>query len=59
MIRTGLLLSECSDGAGLLALRDKSLDPAFANDPDYDRHGIVTYACWQADEPETTSGGRH
>ncbi len=27
--------------AGLLALRDK-FDLAFANDPDYDRHGIVT-----------------
>lgn len=29
--------------AGLLALRDK-FDLAFANDPDYDRHGIVTPA---------------
>ncbi len=28
---------------GLLALRDK-FDLAFANDPDYDRHGIVTPA---------------
>lgn len=32
--------SECAM-AGLLALRDK-FDLAFANDPDYDRHGIVT-----------------
>ncbi|MBV4412364.1 alpha-D-glucose phosphate-specific phosphoglucomutase [Enterobacteriaceae bacterium YMB-R22] len=34
--------SECAM-AGLLALRDK-FDLAFANDPDYDRHGIVTPA---------------
>lgn len=32
--------SECAM-AGLLALREK-FDLAFANDPDYDRHGIVT-----------------
>jgi phosphoglucomutase len=32
--------SECAMG-GLLALKDK-FDLAFANDPDYDRHGIVT-----------------
>ncbi len=31
------------DGRRLLALRDK-FDLAFANDPDYDRHGIVTPA---------------
>lgn len=34
--------SECAM-AGLLALREK-FDLAFANDPDYDRHGIVTPA---------------
>lgn len=34
--------SECAM-AGLLALRDR-FDLAFANDPDYDRHGIVTPA---------------
>ena len=34
--------SECAM-AGLLALRDK-FDLAFGNDPDYDRHGIVTPA---------------
>lgn len=34
--------SECAM-ANLLALRDK-FDLAFANDPDYDRHGIVTPA---------------
>ena len=47
--------SECAM-AGLLALRDK-FDLAFANDPDYDRHGIVTpaglmnpnhYRLWQS-----------
>ncbi|EKN4689490.1 alpha-D-glucose phosphate-specific phosphoglucomutase [Yersinia ruckeri] len=34
--------SECAMG-GLLALKDK-FELAFANDPDYDRHGIVTPA---------------
>lgn len=40
----GKIRMDCSSRyamAGLLALRDK-YDLAFANDPDYDRHGIVT-----------------
>ncbi len=40
----GVIRMDCSSEsamAGLLALRDK-FDLAFANDPDYDRHGIVT-----------------
>ncbi|AWH87678.1 phosphoglucomutase (alpha-D-glucose-1,6-bisphosphate-dependent) [Limnobaculum parvum] len=40
----GAIRMDCSSEyamAGLLALRDK-FDLAFANDPDYDRHGIVT-----------------
>ncbi|WP_127957688.1 phosphoglucomutase (alpha-D-glucose-1,6-bisphosphate-dependent) [Serratia microhaemolytica] len=40
----GMIRMDCSSEfamAGLLALRDK-FDLAFANDPDYDRHGIVT-----------------
>lgn len=40
----GIIRMDCSSVsamAGLLALRDK-FDLAFANDPDYDRHGIVT-----------------
>lgn len=40
----GVIRMDCSSVsamAGLLALRDK-FDLAFANDPDYDRHGIVT-----------------
>jgi len=40
----GIIRMDCSSEsamAGLLALRDK-FDLAFANDPDYDRHGIVT-----------------
>nr|WED68303.1 phosphoglucomutase (alpha-D-glucose-1,6-bisphosphate-dependent) [Pectobacterium colocasium] len=40
----GVIRMDCSSEfamAGLLALRDK-LNLAFANDPDYDRHGIVT-----------------
>lgn len=43
----GIIRMDCSSEsamAGLLALRDK-FDLAFANDPDYDRHGIVTPAC--------------
>ncbi|MDN5681740.1 MAG: phosphoglucomutase, partial [Ewingella sp.] len=39
----GVIRMDCSSEsamAGLLALRDK-FDLAFANDPDYDRHGIV------------------
>ncbi|HDL8684903.1 TPA: alpha-D-glucose phosphate-specific phosphoglucomutase [Yersinia enterocolitica] len=42
----GVIRMDCSSEcamAGLLALRDK-FDLAFANDPDYDRHGIVTPA---------------
>ncbi|MEE3660497.1 phosphoglucomutase (alpha-D-glucose-1,6-bisphosphate-dependent) [Brenneria sp. g21c3] len=42
----GVIRMDCSSVsamAGLLALRDK-FDLAFANDPDYDRHGIVTPA---------------
>ncbi len=42
----GIIRMDCSSEsamAGLLALRDK-FDLAFANDPDYDRHGIVTPA---------------
>lgn len=42
----GIIRMDCSSEsamAGLLALRDK-FDFAFANDPDYDRHGIVTPA---------------
>lgn len=40
----GIIRMDCSSEsamAGLLALRDK-FELAFANDPDYDRHGIVT-----------------
>jgi phosphoglucomutase len=40
----GVIRMDCSSEfamAGLLALRDK-FELAFANDPDYDRHGIVT-----------------
>lgn len=40
----GVIRMDCSSEsamAGLLALRDQ-FDLAFANDPDYDRHGIVT-----------------
>ncbi|WP_409159271.1 phosphoglucomutase (alpha-D-glucose-1,6-bisphosphate-dependent) [Pectobacterium sp. B2J-2] len=40
----GVIRMDCSSEfamSGLLALRDK-FDLAFANDPDYDRHGIVT-----------------
>jgi phosphoglucomutase len=40
----GIIRMDCSSVSamsGLLALRDK-FDLAFANDPDYDRHGIVT-----------------
>lgn len=40
----GIIRMDCSSKpamTGLLALRDK-FDLAFANDPDYDRHGIVT-----------------
>ncbi len=42
----GVIRMDCSSVpamGGLLALRDK-FDLAFANDPDYDRHGIVTPA---------------
>lgn len=42
----GVIRMDCSSEsamAGLLSLRDK-FDLAFANDPDYDRHGIVTPA---------------
>ncbi|WP_387464685.1 phosphoglucomutase (alpha-D-glucose-1,6-bisphosphate-dependent) [Photorhabdus sp. RM323S] len=42
----GVIRMDCSSlwaMAGLLAMRDK-FDLAFANDPDYDRHGIVTPA---------------
>ncbi|HGM5492340.1 TPA: phosphoglucomutase (alpha-D-glucose-1,6-bisphosphate-dependent) [Serratia fonticola] len=42
----GIIRMDCSSEsamAGLLALRGK-FDLAFANDPDYDRHGIVTPA---------------
>lgn len=42
--KDGVIRMDCSSEAamaGLLALRDK-FDLAFANDPDYDRHGIVT-----------------
>ncbi|NYY74325.1 hypothetical protein DMH88_02025 [Escherichia coli] len=41
MIKDGAIRMDCSSEcamAGLLALRDK-FDLAFANDPDYDRHG--------------------
>lgn len=40
----GIIRMDCSSElamTGLIALRDK-FDLAFANDPDYDRHGIVT-----------------
>jgi phosphoglucomutase len=42
--RDGKIRMDCSSPyamAGLIALRDR-FDVAFANDPDYDRHGIVT-----------------
>ncbi|OCQ51761.1 Phosphoglucomutase [Photorhabdus australis subsp. thailandensis] len=42
----GVIRMDCSSPwamSGLLAMRDK-FDLAFANDPDYDRHGIVTPA---------------
>lgn len=41
----GVIRMDCSSEyamAGLLALRDK-FDLAFANDPDHDRHGVVTH----------------
>jgi len=44
--RDGVIRMDCSSPyamAGLLAHKDK-YDLAFANDPDYDRHGIVTPA---------------
>lgn len=44
--KDGAIRMDCSSEpamAGLLALRNK-FDLAFANDPDYDRHGIVTPA---------------
>ncbi|RWR01115.1 phosphoglucomutase [[Pantoea] beijingensis] len=44
--KDGVVRMDCSSEsamAGLLALRDK-FDLAFGNDPDYDRHGIVTPA---------------
>lgn len=44
--KDGVIRMDCSSPsamAGLLALRDK-FTLAFANDPDYDRHGIVTPA---------------
>lgn len=44
--KDGVIRMDCSSPcamAGLLALREK-FDLAFANDPDYDRHGIVTPA---------------
>lgn len=44
--KDGVIRMDCSSESamsGLLALRDK-FDLAFANDPDYDRHGIVTPA---------------
>lgn len=44
--KDGAIRMDCSSEsamAGLLALKDK-FDLAFANDPDYDRHGIVTPA---------------
>ncbi len=55
MARHMVMLLECAM-AGLLALRDK-FDTAFASDPDYDRHGIVTPA--GPDEPEPLSAVRH
>jgi phosphoglucomutase len=42
--RDGKIRMDCSSAyamAGLIALKDK-FDIAFGNDPDYDRHGIVT-----------------
>lgn len=42
--RDGLIRMDCSSPwamAGLIALKDR-FDLAFGNDPDYDRHGIVT-----------------
>ncbi|MGL5118614.1 MAG: phosphoglucomutase, partial [Plesiomonas shigelloides] len=42
--KDGVIRMDCSSPyamAGLLALKDK-FDLAFGNDPDYDRHGIVT-----------------
>jgi len=42
--RDGVIRMDCSSPyamAGLIALRDR-FDIAFGNDPDYDRHGIVT-----------------
>lgn len=44
--KDGVIRMDCSSAcamAGLLALKDK-FDLAFANDPDYDRHGIITTA---------------
>lgn len=40
----GVIRMDCSSSwamAGLLGMKEK-FDLAFANDPDYDRHGIVT-----------------
>ncbi len=62
--KDGAIRMDCSRSAmaGLLALRDK-FDLAFANDPDYDRHGIVTPAglmnpnSGRFDESEPLTGG--
>ncbi len=53
----GIIRMDCSSQwamTGLLSLRDK-FDLALANDPDYDRHGIVTPR--RIDEPQPFPGG--
>ena len=56
----GKIRMDCSSPyamAGLVGLKDQ-FRVAFANDPDSDRHGIVTPSAG-LDEPEPLSGGGH
>ena len=56
----GKIRMDCSSPyamARLVGLKDR-YDVAFANDPDSDRHGIVTPSC-RTDEPQSLSGGGH
>ena len=56
----GKIRMDCSSPyamARLVGLKDR-FHVAFANDPDSDRHGIVT-PVGRADEPQSLSGRRH
>jgi phosphoglucomutase len=56
----GKIRMDCSSPhamASLVGLKDK-FSVAFGNDPDADRHGIVTPSVWVV-EPESLSRGRH